>query len=82
MLKFWLLLQKNNIDKINNYTTSVAINTNTTNITNTSNKDNIFHNFTLYKDPELGKAYKDVYDFNKVEKLVPGEAFVIKGAIK
>lgn len=43
---------------------------------------NIFHNFTLYKDPELGKAYKDVYDFNKVEKLVPGEAFVIKGAIK
>lgn len=43
---------------------------------------NALGNFTLYKDPELGKAYKDVYDFNEIEKLVPGEAFVIKGAIK
>lgn len=43
---------------------------------------NVLHNFTLYNDPELGKAYRDVYDLNEVEKLVPGEAFVIKGAIK
>jgi hypothetical protein len=43
---------------------------------------NVFQNFTLYNDPKLGKSYRDVFDFNWADKLIPGSPFEIKGPLK
>ena len=44
---------------------------------------NVLHNFTLYKNSKTGKPmYRDTYDFNWADNLVPGKPYTINGPIK
>ena len=44
---------------------------------------NVLHNFTLYKNSKTGKPmYRDTYDFNWADNLVPGKPYAINGPIK
>jgi hypothetical protein len=43
---------------------------------------NLLRNFTLNYDPKSKQiSYKDVYDFNILDFLIPGKSFEIKGTI-
>ena len=43
---------------------------------------NVMGNFTIwYNKDEDAKKYQDIYDFNWLDKVVPGKAFKIKGVI-